>query len=118
MRFLLTCCLIVLLASPAWAAFRGPSAGMTQVSTVTAAEAAPEGTTCVLTGNITEHLARDRYTFRDDSGSMMVNIPPHVFGALEVTPASKVRITGEIRGKVRPERPDAHVGVRYLEVIE
>lgn len=118
MRFLLLCCLIVVLASPAWAGFRGPSAAVTQVGTVTAASEAPEGTTCVLTGNIIEHLNRDRYTFKDDSGSITVNIPPHVFGALEVTPASKVRITGEIRGKRHPERPDAHVDVRYLEVLE
>ena len=69
-------------------------------------------------GQYYEHLNRDRYTFKDDSGSISVNIPPHVFGALEVTPASKVRITGEIRGKRHPERPDAHVGVRYLEVLE
>ena len=60
MRFLLLCCLIIVLASPAWAAFRGPSAAATQVATATAASEAPEGTTCVLTGNITEHLNRDR----------------------------------------------------------
>ena len=118
MRFLLTCCMLVLLASPAWAGFRGPGTAMTQAATVTAAAEAPEGTTCVLTGNITEHLGRDRYMFMDGSGSMAVNIPPHVFGTLEVTPANTVRITGEIRGKRHPERPDAHVGVRYLEVLE
>ena len=117
MRILLACCMAMLLAVPAWAGFKGPSAETTRVETARAAVDASEGTTCVLTGNIVEHLTRDRYTFKDADGSVVVNIPPHVFGALEVTPADKVRITGEVRGKRNPAHPDGHIGVRYIELV-
>ena len=106
------------MVSPAWAGFNGPSTAATQAETVITAVGSSEGTTCVLTGNIIERLNRDRYTFRDSSGSITVNIPEHVFGSLEVTPEDTVRLTGEIRGKKDPARSDTHLGVRYLEVIK
>ena len=118
MRAVLIACLLCLLASPALAAFVGPSVATPPVTTTAAALGADEGATCVLTGAIVERLQKDRYTFKDDSGSMQVNIPPHVFGTTDVTPQNTVRITGEIRGKRNPNRPDAHLGVRYIELVK
>lgn len=110
---------LCLWACPAWAGFTGPNASVAPAITSAApALEAPEGTTCVLTGTIVNHLTRDRYTFKDDTGSIEVNIPPHVFGALDVTPANTVKITGEIRGKRDPNRLDGHLGVRYIEMIK
>ena len=117
MRFLLTILMVAIFSCPAWAAFNGPSAASKELTSVVTALDAPEGATCVLTGNIIEHLNKDRYTFKDNSGSIVVNIPPHVFVSLNVTPGNTVRITGEIRGKREIHRPDAHLGVRYLEVM-
>ena len=110
MRFLLTILMVAIFSCPAWAAFNGPSAASKELTSVVTALDAPEGATCVLTGNIIEHL-------NNNSGSIVVNIPPHVFGSLNVTPGNTVRITGEIRGKREIHRPDAHLGVRYLEVM-
>lgn len=117
MRFLLFF-IVILLSCPAWAAFNGPSVvAQKELTTVMTALDAPEGTTCILTGNIIEHIKKDRYSFKDSSGTITVNIPPHVFGSLDVTPRNSVRITGEIRGKRDIHRTDAHLGVRYLEVL-
>ena len=118
MRILMALILIAVTASPAIAALKGPSASSSPVSTATLAQEADEGATCVLEGSIIEHLAKDRYTFKDKSGSIVVNIPPHVFGTLEVTPQNTVKLTGEIRGKKDRNRQDAHLGVRYIEIVK
>ena len=118
MRHIVTFLLVLALACPAFAAFKGPSAAFTPVTTAIEADKAPEGATCVLQGAITGHLAKDRYTFKDTTGSITVNIPPHVFGALDVAPADTVRLTGEIRGKKNPDRPDPHLGGRYIERVQ
>lgn len=118
MRLLAASLIVCLMTCPAWAAFKGPSAIQQEFVTAVTASEAPEGTTCVLTGHIIEHITRDRYTFKDATGSIIVNIPPHVFGAMEVTPEDTVRLTGEIRGKRDARQDDDHLGVRYLEVIK
>ena len=118
MRLLVSFFMVCLLSCPAWAAFKGPSVAQKEFISATAALEAPEGATCVLTGNIIEHINKDRYTFKDDSGSIVVNIHPHVFGSLDVTPDNVVKITGEIRGKREKKSPDAHVGIRYIEIIK
>lgn len=104
---------------PAWAGFTGPSASVpATITSVAPALEALEGTTCVLIGNIVEHITKDRYTFKDNTGSIVVNIPQHVFGTYDITPANTVKITGEIRGKRDPNRLDGHLGVRYIEVLK
>lgn len=118
MRLLTSLVLCLLLSAPAWGAFNGPSATSAPLVTAGTAASAMEGATCVLEGNITEHLVKDRYSFKDSSGTIIVNIPPHVFGSQEVTPANTVKITGEIRGKKDLNRQDPHIGVRYLEVLK
>ncbi|CAK7070824.1 MAG: Protein YgiW [Desulfovibrio sp.] len=118
-RLILLCFLLTFIASPAWAAFKGPSATPTPaVTSALEATNSPEKTTCTLTGNITQHLTKDRYTFTDSSGTITVNIPPHVFGSLNVAPENTVKLTGEIRGKKNPNHPDTHLGVRYIEILK
>ena len=53
----------------------------------------------------------------DPTGSMVVDIPPHVFALVDVTPQDHVRITGEIGGKKRPDVQDPHLRVRYIEKL-
>lgn len=118
MRSVTALFLVILLACPAWAAFKGPGTAAAPLTTVLSAESASEGATCILEGNITEQLQKDRYLFKDAGGSLTVNIPPHVFGSHEVTPDTLVRITGEMRGKKDAGHPDPHLGVRYLEVLK
>ena len=107
----------LLLTSTAHAGFNGPSDARAVTTNVQEAVQADEMTTCVLVGNIIKHTERNRYLFQDKSGSMIIDIPPHVFGLVEVTPQDQVRITGEIGGKKRPDRQDPHLRVRYIEKI-
>lgn len=50
-----------------------------------------------LRGNITERLSDDRYTFRDESGTVVVEIDHKRWNGVTVTPRDKV----ELRGKNR-----------------
>ena len=117
MKCLLSVLVVLSLVFPSFAAFKGPSAAAALVATAAEAMKAEEHATCVLEGNITDHLSRDRYTFKDGSGTMQVAIAPHVFGSLEVSPENTVRLTGEIGGKKHPDRLDPHLRVRYIEIL-
>lgn len=102
----------------AQAGFLGPSnnAGA-PVTSVAQCVRSEEMTTCVLTGHVVSHEFRNRYVFEAEGGQMIVDIPPHVFGQMDIRPEQTVRLTGEIGGKRRPERDDTHLRVRYIEVL-
>ena len=118
MRLFTAFFLLILLSCPAWAAFKGPGPNAAPITTALEAQKAAEAATCILEGNITNQVQQDRYTFEDKSGSLIVTIPPHVFGSVEVTPENLVKLTGEVRGKKDPNRLDPHLRVRYLEVLK
>lgn len=107
----------ILAPSQADAAFLGPSATTAPVKNVRECADAEEMTTCVLTGRLVRREHKNRYAFEAEGGQMMVDIPPHVFGQLDVSPEQTVRLTGEIGGKRHPERMDTHLRVRYIEVL-
>ncbi|HJA78228.1 NirD/YgiW/YdeI family stress tolerance protein [uncultured Desulfovibrio sp.] len=102
---------------PAEAAFLGPSATNAPASSLRECADAEEMTTCVLSGHIVRREHKNRYTFESEGGQMIVDIPPHVFGQLDVRPEQTVRLTGEVGGKRHPERMDTHLRVRYIEVL-
>ena len=106
----------LMLSTTAYAGFNGPSDARA-VTTVQEAVEAGEMTTCVLEGHIVRHTERNRYVFQDAGGSMTIDIPPHVFGQLDVTPQDTVRITGEIGKKKNADASDLHLRVRYIEKI-
>lgn len=105
----------LVMSTSAYAGFRGPSDSREIINTVQAAVQSDDMTTCVLEGNIIKHLEKNRYVFQDTSGTMTIDIPPHVFGQLDVTPQDTVKITGEIGKKKNAE--DLHLRVRYIEKI-
>ena len=107
----------LLMYGTSFAGFNGPSKSSMSVGNVQQAISSGETTTYVLEGKIIKHLERNRYEFFDNTGTMVIDIPPHVFGQVEVTPENTVRITGEIGGKKRPEHMDVHLRVRYIEKI-
>lgn len=115
--FVSVCCALLLTCGVSFAGFNGPSESAGPFTQVSQALAADEAATCVLEGHLVKHLTKNRYEFTDGSASMVVDIPPHVFGQLDVTPQDKVRLTGEIGGKKRPERQDTHLRVRYIEKL-
>ena len=108
---------VLLMSTPALAGFHGPSDALKTVDNVQAAVQSPDMTTCVLQGHIIRHTEKNRYVFQDASGSMTIDIPPHVFGQLDVTPEDTVKITGEIGRKKNAEAGDLHLRVRYIEKI-
>ena len=109
--------LALLMTGSAYAGFHGPSDSREVINTVQAAVQSGDMTTCVLEGNIVKHTEKNRYLFQDKSGSMTIDIPPHVFGQLDVTPQDTVRITGEIGKKKNKDAQDLHLRVRYIEKL-
>ncbi len=122
--------LFVLFAFQAYAAYTGPTSDTYNgANTAAAAMQAPEGATCVLEGNITMRIRGNRYMFKDASGTIEIDIPPHVFGDMDVSDKDRVKITGEKavppsafapgpKGKgPRPDDAD-HIRVRYIQKIK
>lgn len=147
MRLILVLTLVLLFMAgvcpAAFAAYTGPSEVAAPVSSVAEALGSFTGRTCFLTGNITRHLEKDMYVFKDAGGEMQVYIPSHVFGALQVGADTKVKVVGEMVGfgKRNPEGPKQkgqenapagagreprpadfrkgpHLNVRYIEIIK
>ncbi|HEX7062119.1 MAG TPA: NirD/YgiW/YdeI family stress tolerance protein [Woeseiaceae bacterium] len=74
--------------------FNGPD-GRQQV---TAAQAVglPDDTAVRLTGHLTKSLGDERYEFRDDTGTLIVEIDDDDWDGAEVTPDDQVELAGEI----------------------
>lgn len=74
--------------------FKGPDG----VKLVTAAEAAQlrDDVYVKVVGYITKSLGDEKYEFRDDSGTLVIEIDDEDWRGLEVTPESKVELIGEI----------------------
>ncbi|HLT90197.1 MAG TPA: NirD/YgiW/YdeI family stress tolerance protein [Woeseiaceae bacterium] len=92
----------VLAAAPLMAAagqqqggFVGPDA---RQAPVTAAEAMnlPDDASVRLVGYIVRSLGDERYEFKDDSGTLIVEIDDDDWGGLEVRPEDRVELAGEI----------------------
>jgi uncharacterized protein (TIGR00156 family) len=92
---MLAICACGVLATNAMAQFAGPGVAG-RISTVEEAHDARLGSYLTLTGNITNHLRGDYYTFRDDSGEIRVEIESSVWRGRQVGPNNKVRLLGEI----------------------
>ena len=126
MRTLLTALIVLALATPAMAAFKGPgtepapqvmggfkgphSMGVTKASQVAAAH---DDTPVNLTGHLVEQLGPYKYTFRDETGSVVVDIDQRKFRGQTVTPETQIRIVGE----VDYDHGNKEVDVDYLEVL-
>lgn len=122
MRHLIALPLVLALSVPAFAGFEGPGntggfsgpdpANVTQAAQV---QKARDDAPCTLEGALVERIGKDKYTFRDASGAVTVEIDDHVFGGKTVTPQSRIRLVGEVEDK-KYGRPH-EVDVRYLEIL-
>lgn len=100
---------------PAQAQFVGPgtsSRGGTATTVAEAAEARSD-TRVVLEGHIIAHQFDEYYVFKDDTGTITVEIDRRQFRGQTVTPDTKVRLHGEVDRSVRGR----YVDVDRLEVI-
>lgn len=79
--------------SAAAGGFSGPGLS---VSTVEQAKGMRDDDRVVLRGNIIQHLGKDRYMFRDATGTIRVEIDSDKWGGLTVTPDDTVELHGEV----------------------
>lgn len=123
MRHLIALLLVLALSLPAFAGFEGPGShrlgfsgpGPANVTQAAQVQNARDDAPCMLEGALVERIGKDKYTFRDASGTVTVEIDDHVFGGKTVTPQSRVRLVGEVEDK-KHGRPH-EVDVRYLEIL-
>lgn len=92
--------------------FKGPD----NFKTVTVAEALQlsDDAEVRVEGFIVKAVGDEKYEFRDDSGTMLVEIDDDDWRGLEVTPEVRVRIHGEIDKEWRDTQLDAD-GIRVVE---
>lgn len=76
--------------------FNGPSFKQSSVTTVAKAKHAYDDTYVTLRGNITNKIGKEKYTFKDSTGSIRVEIDDDVWRGLNVTPKMKVTIYGKV----------------------
>lgn len=71
----------------------------------------------LLDGNITSKIKADgdKYTFRDSTGEIVVEIDDKVFAGSAVTPSTRVRLTGEVDTHIVGNKT---VDVKRLDVID
>lgn len=101
--------------TPASAAFTGPG-GVSTVNNAAQVADAPDDAPCLLEGHIVERVngEHDKYTFRDATGSVVVEIDDDLFRGRDIGPADKVRLSGEVDKKTFRAN---QVDVEWMEVI-
>lgn len=73
--------------------FYGPSDVLV---TVEKAKTLPDDAYVVLRGKIERHISKDKYEFRDDTGTIVVEIDRDKWGGLNITPKDTVELRGEV----------------------
>ncbi|WP_394391833.1 YgiW/YdeI family stress tolerance OB fold protein [Shewanella woodyi] len=74
--------------------FTGPSS--VAVKTVEVALEAKDDTQVLLTGHIVSGLGGEEYQFKDDTGTIIIEIDNRDWNGIEVTPETKIVIQGEV----------------------
>lgn len=99
-------------ADPRNGGFQGPD----NYQLVTVAETAglPDDSDVRLEGFIVKALGDEEYEFRDDTGTLVVEIDDEDWGGLEVSPELKVQLHGEIDQERQAVEIDVD-GVRAVE---
>ena len=126
-KFAAIAAIMMMTTAPVFAAqggYTGPSATQTQTQTqqggfvdnndnlTTAAKVKDlkDDAWVKLRGNITERLSDDRYTFRDESGTVVVEIDHKRWNGVTVTPQDKV----ELQGKVDKDWNEFEIDVKQV----
>jgi uncharacterized protein (TIGR00156 family) len=112
--------MLMVTAVHAGGGFKGPGAAaiITQAKQV---QDARDDAPCQLEGYIVERAsgniddAHKKYVFRDDSGTVIVEIEKHVFAGREITPQLLVRLHGEVEKEYLRKN---EVEVESLEIVQ
>lgn len=91
---LLALCAVGVAANAQSGGFKGPD----NRTLVTAIEVAklPDDAEVRLVGYIVKNVGNEKYEFRDETGTIMVEIDDDDWNGVEVTPEQRVEITGEV----------------------
>ncbi|MCG9698058.1 NirD/YgiW/YdeI family stress tolerance protein [Shewanella sp. Isolate11] len=87
--------LLCLMAFPALAGYKGPSAEVIAKSAIEALKA-KDDTRLELTGYIVKSLGDEKYLFRDGTGEATVEIDDSLWRGIEVSDTTKVALLGEV----------------------
>lgn len=88
---------LLLLATPAHAAYTGPQEMPKIFTTVLQVQEYPiDDHQVTLTGRITKRIGHDKYLFRDNSGAIRLEIDDDVFPPQDIDETTHLRIQGEI----------------------
>lgn len=96
MKKLLTLVSVLAVSSTAFAGFQGSTAQAASVTTVAQAKKAQDDTPVVLSGYIVKKVGDEKYTFKDRTGQIRVEIDDELWHNFTATPKTKVRIVGEV----------------------
>jgi len=94
--------------------YTGPGA-VVRVTTVAEAMKAADDTPAVLTGYITQRLRKKHYEFKDDSGTIQVEIDNDEWPAQPISETTQVRLYGEVEHKKRGGR---EIDVDRVEIVQ
>ena len=109
---ILALCCVGFAANAENGGFKGPD----NRQVVTAAEVAelPDDAEVRLTGYVVKNVGDEKYEFRDDTGTIIVEIDDEDWKGLEITPEQRVEITGE----VDQERQKTELDVDTIRLAE
>ena len=93
--------------------FQGSSSSLS-ITSVEQAKTLRDDTMITLRGHIIEHIHRDDYLFKDDTGTIRVDIDHKKWQGLTVTPQTIVELWGE----VDKDRNSVEIDVKSLRVIQ
>lgn len=103
-----------LLCSPVFAQYTGPSA-QPPVQTVDKAAQSPDKTHVVLDGVLTSKIRDEHYNFKDNTGTIEVEIDHKRFPTTPVNEKTKVRLSGEVDKDFGSK---AKIDVKQVEVLK
>lgn len=118
---LIICCALLVATCASAASNKGgfvgsSKGGKSNMKVVTVAEAKKmkDDADVILVGRITKQLGHEKYTFKDDSGSITVEIDDDDWRGVKVDTNDRVRIYGEVeREKLKTE-----IEVKKIELVD
>ena len=105
--------LLTIAATSAFAGFVGPGSNVS-LTDVAAIKNMHDDDKVTLEGYIVKELRAEHYIFKDSSGEIEVEIDDEDFPGAKVTPATKIRI----RGEVDEDRTSKTVDADYVDIVK
>ncbi|GHS87324.1 TIGR00156 family protein [Campylobacterota bacterium] len=95
--------------------FNGADTGKVQTVTVVQARGLSDNSLVILTGTIAQSLGNEKYTFRDSTGDITVEIDRDLWALLDISIGTKDRV--EIRGEIDIENRVTEIDVKFIKKL-